>query len=221
MLKTAGENRQFNSILTLLEGKIDVSYSKKGVILVFFVSMVAISRYTDLISTLTSQMKKKNEQNETLLRLQAEAVAKVKSRFESVKISMSMSDEILHVPMDSMLIQQVMINLMENALRHSGDNEKRLDISIYEEIRDGKNMAVFELRDYGKGINFENIDMLIENVILNTKLASDATRGIGLGLSVCKSIIKAHGGFIEARNAEAGGAIFRFGLETKEVLAYE
>lgn len=151
----------------------------------------------------------------------SEAVMKVKKRFPDVIVKMKMPEDILLVPMDSMLIQQVMINLMENAVRHSGDSDKRLDISFYETERDGRNMAVFELRDYGKGINFENIDKLIENVILNTKLASDATRGSGLGLSVCKSIIKAHGGFIEAENAEGGGAIFRFGLESKEVLSYE
>lgn len=170
------------------------------------------------VANIDTELRKRDEIMEEIV---TEAVAKVRKRFPGVRVNMGMSDEILLVPMDSMLIQQVMINLMENALRHSGDKEKRLDINLYEESRDGKNMAIFELRDYGKGINFENIDMLIENVILNTKLASDATRGSGLGLSVCKSIINAHGGFIEARNAESGGSIFRFGLETKEVLAYE
>ena len=43
-------------------------------------------------------------------------------------------------------------------------------------------------------------------------LSGDATRGMGIGLSVCQSIIKAHGGFFTADNRPSGGAVFRFGL---------
>lgn len=51
-------------------------------------------------------------------------------------------------------------------------------------------------------------------------LSGDSTRGMGIGLSVCQSIIKAHGGFFAAGNDPEGGAVFRFGLPMEEK-AYE
>ena len=120
------------------------------------------------------------------------------------------------VPMDGLLIRQVLLNLLENAVQHSGDREN-IRVKLY---RDG-DMAVCEVRDHGKGLSCENIDKLIEDVVMNKDSVSDATRGMGLGLSVCKSIIKAHGGFLEAEDAEDGGAVLKFGLKMEEIPDYE
>lgn len=154
--------------------------------------------------------------NEVFEEVVTEAILKIKKSFPNCKLNLNLSDEIMLVPMDSLLIRQVMFNLIENAIKHAG-NDEELDISVYRE----EYIAIFEVRDHGKGLPFENIDLLIENVIMNNAAASDATRGSGLGLSVCKSIIRAHGGFLEAQNAKGGGSIFRFGLEMKEMLNYD
>ena len=153
-------------------------------------------------------IKKKNERFEEIV---TEAVYKARSRFPDCSIAVEVPEEILVVSIDLILIQQVVFNLIENAVKHSGDKEH---IKVI--LKRQEDMAVFEVRDKGKGIPFENIDKLIENVEKNTEEASDKTRGLGLGLSTCRSIIKVHGGFLEAQNMEDGGAVFRFGLKLAE-----
>ncbi|MCI8631213.1 MAG: PAS domain-containing sensor histidine kinase [Firmicutes bacterium] len=159
-----------------------------------------------------------NKTNEIFEEIVALPVQKVKTRYPDCKISVEVPEEILLVPMDGLLIRQVLLNLVENAVKHSGDREN-IVIRLYRQ----DDMAVCEVRDHGKGIGFENIDKLIEDVTMNKDTVSDATRGLGLGLSVCKSIIKAHGGFLEAENAADGdgGAVFRFGLKMEEIPVYE
>lgn len=170
------------------------------------------------VTRTTEQGAKINKTNEIFEEIVAEAIYKVKKRYPDYKISVEVPDEILLVPMDPLLVQQVVFNLAENAVKHSGDREN-IKVRLYS--RD--DMAVFEVRDHGKGIGCENIDKLIENIVMSSDAVSDSTRGLGLGLSVCKSIIKAHGGFFEAQNADdgEGGAIFRFGLKMEEIPAYE
>ena len=167
----------------------------------------------DLVENLLSVTRVNGEgakivkRNEIFEEIIAETVYKLRKRFPDHTISVEVPSEVLVVPMDSILIQQVVFNLVENAIKHS-ESEECIEVRLLRK----DSMAVFEVRDHGKGIRFENVDRLIDNVAQNTEEASDSTRGLGLGLSVCQSIIKAHGGFLEAENLEEGGAVFRFGL---------
>ena len=111
------------------------------------------------------------------------------------------------VPMDGTLIEQVIINLIENAIKHSGD-ETVIDITL-KQVDD---MAVFEVSDNGEGISEQDFPYLFESYVPNGKKTSDSSRGMGIGLSICMSIIKAHHGKMEASNRKEGGAIFRFEL---------
>ena len=111
------------------------------------------------------------------------------------------------VPMDGTLIEQVIINLVENAIKHSG-NDSATDVTLKKE---GSN-AVFEVKDYGEGIAKQDFPYLFESYVPNGRKSSDSSRGMGIGLSICKSIIKAHHGKIEAANHKGGGAVFRFTL---------
>ena len=70
--------------------------------------------------------------------------------------------------------------------------------------------AVVEVRDRGRGLSPEVCRAVQAGEAM--PLSGDATRGMGIGLSVCQSIIKAHGGFLTAENHPEGGAVFRFGL---------
>ena len=77
--------------------------------------------------------------------------------------------------------------------------------------------AVFEISDDGCGIDRDRLDQLFKGFYSNPDMASDTQRrNAGIGLSVCATIIKAHGGSIYAENAEGGGAVFRFDLEACE-----
>ncbi len=137
----------------------------------------------------------------------AEAVGRVKKRFPQRAISVRVPDELLEVPMDATLIAQVLINLLENAVQHSPESS-----TVTVELSEKEDAAVFEVLDSGTGIPKEDLPYLFESYVPHGNKPSDASRGMGIGLSICMSIIKAHNGKMEAENREAGGAVFRFAL---------
>jgi two-component system sensor histidine kinase KdpD len=135
----------------------------------------------------------------------AEAVSRIKKRFPYRNIVVSVPDELLEVPMDGTLIAQVLINLVENAIKHSA-NESPVEILLKQD----KKCAVFEVIDHGKGIAEEDFPYLFTSYVPNGNKSSDSSRGMGIGLSICMTIIKAHNGKMEAHNREEGGAVFQF-----------
>ncbi len=137
----------------------------------------------------------------------AEAVSRIRKRFKERKINVKVPVKLLMVPMDGTLIEQVIINLIENAIKHSGD-----DTVIDVNVTKINNSAVFEVSDNGEGISEQDFPYLFESYVPNGKRTSDSSRGMGIGLSICMSILKAHQGKMEAENKKEGGAIFRFTL---------
>lgn len=137
----------------------------------------------------------------------AAAISRIRKRFPEQRITVSVPEELLMVPMDGTLIEQVIINLIENAIKHSR-NETRIEVTMKEE----NEMAVFEVSDSGEGIAEQDFPYLFESFVPNGMRTSDSSRGMGIGLSICMSIIKAHQGKMEAYNKKEGGAVFRFSL---------
>lgn len=146
----------------------------------------------------------------------AEATSHIRKRFPERKIGVKVPDELLMVPMDGTLIVQVLINLLENAIRHSSD-ESTVNVDVKKENQ----YAIFEVRDYGEGISAEDFPYLFESYVPSGDRSVDSSRGIGIGLSICMSIIKAHNGKLEAENKSEGGAVFRFKLPLEETKEYE
>nr|HMM32371.1 ATP-binding protein [Clostridia bacterium] len=140
----------------------------------------------------------------------ASAVSRSRKRFPGRLIRVKAPDELLMVPMDATLIEQVLINLVENALRHSPE-----DSPVDVEARREGGYAVFEVIDNGEGISVQDFPYLFETYVPNGKRSADAKRGMGIGLSICMTIIKAHQGTLTAFNRETGGAVFRFSLPLK------
>ncbi|MDP4133419.1 MAG: sensor histidine kinase KdpD [Bacillota bacterium] len=136
-----------------------------------------------------------------------EAVSRIRSKFPGCNIKVKVPDEFLLVPMDATLIEQVIINLLENAIKHS----KRSSLIELTVKRLGS-LAVFEVSDNGEGIPLQELPNLFEGYSSGKDKNADSSRGMGIGLSICRSIIKAHGGKIEAENKAEGGAVFRFVL---------
>ena len=149
--------------------------------------------------------------DEMLEEVAGDALITTRRRFPDFHVDMELSEDILYLPMDPMLIRQVMINLLENAIRHSGDRE-HIALRLYRK----EDWAVVEVRDRGKGLTPDIIEAISEGRPLSHINNGDSTRGMGIGISACQSIIQAHGGFFEAGNDPEGGAIFRFGLPMKE-----
>ncbi|ROR29411.1 two-component system sensor histidine kinase KdpD [Mobilisporobacter senegalensis] len=137
----------------------------------------------------------------------AAAIGRTRKRFKDCKINVKVPDELLIVPMDGILIEQVIINLLENAIKHSG-----VDIEINVDVKKEQDTAIFEISDNGEGITEQDLPYLLDNFNPKKEKASDSSRGMGIGLSICMSIIKAHHGKMEVENNISGGAIFRFAL---------
>ncbi|MDR0309046.1 MAG: sensor histidine kinase KdpD [Coriobacteriales bacterium] len=124
----------------------------------------------------------------------SEAAARIRQRFPEIKLSVHVPEEVLIAPMDPILIEQVLINLLENAIKHNSVNT---EISL--QVKRVQDSVEFEIRDFGSGIRADDLPHLFDG--LPSKDSSpDALRGFGIGLSICKSIIDAHGGKIEALN---------------------
>lgn len=140
----------------------------------------------------------------------AHAVSQVRRRFPEQKLNVIASAEPFEVPMDSTLIEQVIINLIENAIYHSGSNEP---ITVQVEEKDGK--AVFTVRDRGKGVDVGRMMWIMDGYV-ETDRPGDKGRGMGIGLSLCSSIVKAHGGTMTVENALDGGAVFSFVLPMEQ-----
>ena len=148
---------------------------------------------------------------EMLEEVAGDAILTTRRRFPTCKVGLDLSEDILFLPMEPMLIKQVMVNLLENAIRHSGDTE-HITLHLFRQ----DNWAVVEVRDRGKGLSPEVCQAVQSGKPLPRSLSGDTTRGMGIGLSVCQSIIKAHNGFFAAGNDPEGGAVFRFGLPMEE-----
>lgn len=142
----------------------------------------------------------------------AAAISRIRKGFKDQKINVSVPEELIMVPMDPTLIEQVIINLIENAIKHSGD-ETIIDVSLKKD----ENCAVFEVSDNGEGIPEHDFPYLFESYVPNGKRTSDSSRGMGIGLSICMSIVKAHDGKMEAFNKKDGGAVFLFELPLAEM----
>ncbi len=148
---------------------------------------------------------------EVLDEVVAESVTRLKKRFPNAEIDVTVPMEILMIPMDAMLIEQVLINLMENALTHAHSSQP---IRIIAENQPDN--VLFRVIDYGVGLNEKHMDHIFDGTYSETS-SSDVHKGIGIGLSICHSIITAHHGTISAENHE-NGAEFSFTLPKEGIV---
>ncbi len=152
-----------------------------------------------------------NIQPELVEEIVAEAVDRTLKYAPDHKISISIPDEVLFVPMDGKLIIQVLINLIDNAIKHTSPSD---EIKVSVKLEDNK--AWFEVSDNGTGINPEDLPQLFDMFFIAPSSHTDSKPGIGLGLAICKAIVNFHGGEIMAENNDSNGATFRFYLSVKE-----
>jgi len=139
-------------------------------------------------------------------------LVKFQKHYPRQPVQLSLPDEFISIPMDAMLIEQVLINLLENAVLHA-QGMQTLALSVT--LEDGK--AHFCIRDDGCGIPRDRLAGLFTGYLDRDQPVSDGQRkGMGIGLFVCAAIIRAHGGEITAENLPSGGAAFRFALDMEE-----
>ena len=154
--------------------------------------------------------------NETVLdELIDSVMVKFHKRYPQQEVYLDLPEDIIIIPMDAILIEQVIFNLLENAVLHAdGMTELVLKVFVLGQ------QVVFEVSDDGCGIEKERLsDIFNGSYHLFEDKASSADsqkHNSGIGLSVCQTIIKAHDGVIAAENNAKGGAVFRFSLNREE-----
>ena len=142
----------------------------------------------------------------------SDAVRKYRARFARPVASISLPEELVMAPMDPILIRQVLSNLLENAAFHAEGAE-----NVRVTLRVEGDEAVFEVSDDGAGIPEAKLKTLFDpSAAQPSDSAAHSRNNMGIGLSVCRTIVMAHGGTLSARNLKGGGACFRFTLPMKE-----
>lgn len=151
-----------------------------------------------------------HKQDEVIDDIVAEAVKHTERLLRDRNFQVKLPEEIITAPMDGRLIVQVIINLLENAVRHTPQ-----DSSIYLMVA-AADKLVISVSDTGEGIPAAIREHLFERFVTQEKKIVDGRRGLGLGLSICKAIVEAHGGEIYARDIVPKGAEFTFTLPMEE-----
>lgn len=157
------------------------------------------------ISSEEAKVKKEPEPAEEVIE---SAVAKTHKHFPEVDIRVHLPDKLMMVPMDPLLMEQVLVNLMENAVIHGETHN--IDVTL----SSAGNCAVFTVADDGRGIPLHLLPRLFDGSARSDR-SSDGKRSMGIGLSVCRTIVLAHGGVIRGDNRQEGGAVFTVTLPMK------
>lgn len=143
---------------------------------------------------------------EPLEEVVSEAVQRFRKRLPNSSVHIKIPDDFIMIPMDATLIEQVIINLLENAVYHA-NTKKPIDLNV--SVHDDS--VWFAVIDYGIGINEALLGTIFDGYTPSQNHSCDSRKGMGIGLSICKTIISAHGGQIFAENHK-NGATFTFTL---------
>lgn len=155
-----------------------------------------------------------NKQIEVVDDLILEAIDRCETRKANHSIQAHLPEALESVYVDGSLIVQVLINLIDNAIKHTPDTS-HIDIYYHKENQKG----IFEVIDDGDGIDPAIQQTLFDSFVTTKHDRSDAKRGVGLGLSICKAIIEAHGGEIYAHNRQhQKGAVFGFWIPARRTI---
>lgn len=141
-----------------------------------------------------------------------EAIAHVDRQAARHHIQVNLEDDLLMAKMDARLIVQVVINIINNAIKYTPEGS-HICISAEKEDR----MVCIHIADNGPGISDEAKVHLFDMFYTAGIGKADSRRGLGLGLSLCQSIVEAHGGEIFVENNKPHGAVFSFTLPLEEV----
>lgn len=153
-----------------------------------------------------------NKEAELINEIILEAMHHISKDSADHLIQLDLSDEFLFALIDSHLIMQVIINIVNNAIKYT---HKGSTIKI--KTRKDKQSLLIEISDNGQGIPDNQKDKLFEMFYTRDNLMGDSRRGLGLGLALCKSIIEAHKGTIKVIDNVIKGSIFVINLPLEEV----
>jgi two-component system sensor histidine kinase KdpD len=132
------------------------------------------------------------------------ALSRLETTLRGRPVHAEVAKDLPPVPMDDVLVEQVLINLLENAAKYTPPGTE-IDVRAWAD--DGR--AMVEVADHGPGLAAGDESRIFEKFY---RRADPQSQGAGLGLAICRAIVEAHGGRIWAENRADGGAAFRFFL---------
>lgn len=139
-------------------------------------------------------------------------INKFRKHYPNQKVLLNLPENLVFIPIDALLIEQVLLNLLENVIHHACGFTK---IMLNVIANNGK--ATFEVIDDGCGIEEKKMRDLFKMMPSSETPSADALkRNAGIGLNVCSTIVKAHGSEMHAVNLPEGGAKFFFTLDVDE-----
>ncbi len=157
-----------------------------------------------------------NTDDEIVEEIVGSAVLKFRKRFPEMEVETAMPEDVLMVPMDGILIEQVIVNLLENSALHGRTTSL---IRIIVDKRPGR--LLISVEDDGEGIRESVLPVMFDGSLQSREGEEyDSRRNMGIGLSVCMSIVKAHKGNMKAENRSEGGARVTFWLPMEENNGY-
>lgn len=136
------------------------------------------------------------------------ALGRLSKALGARRVSVSLPPDLPLVAIDDVLIEQVLVNLLDNAVKYTPADSA---IRIIATATDRK--VTVEIADHGPGLPKGEEDRVFEKFY---RAAPDGRRGAGLGLAICRGVIQAHGGRIWAQNLPEGGVAFLFTLPLTE-----
>jgi signal transduction histidine kinase len=126
---------------------------------------------------------------------------------DNLTIVKDLPDDLPSVSVDPQRIGQVMFNLLDNALRHSPQGG-----TVTVKAREQEGALQVDVTDQGPGLSDEELSLVFERFYRGDKARARATGGAGLGLTIVKQLVEAHGGRVWAESEAGKGATFSFAL---------
>ena len=157
-----------------------------------------------------------HQEPELLDEVFCEALGHLDREAKKHTVTAHLDDDLLMAEMDARLIVQVVINLVNNAVKYTPAGSHILVSAV----REGPMVAV-SVADDGPGVPDAAKDKLFTMFYTTGTARSDGRRGLGLGLSLCRTIVSAHGGTIKVVDNPPHGANFIFTLHASEVVSHE
>ena len=150
--------------------------------------------------------------NSTVLEELIDALlVKFHKHYPNQRVQVQIPEDFVSIPMDPVLIEQVLMNLLENAIIHAHGME-----NLWLRVETDGNNATFVVEDDGCGIPPEHLGRIFSGLQASETRTDTGRSNMGIGLSVCQTIIKAHGSDIRAENRPGGGSRFSFRLEMED-----
>ena len=159
---------------------------------------------------------KLNTQPQLVEEMVSEALQHISRKRSEHNIAVHHQDELLLAKCDARLIVQVIINLVDNAIKYTPVGS-HIEIAT----RGDNGCAVVTVADDGPGISDDEKERIFQMFYTGSNPIADSRRSLGLGLGLCKSIIAAHGGVISVADNQPKGTVFTFTVPSGEVEVHE